>query len=112
MKKYQKLVKDNFDLIVRAEDALSHAIDNDDEVPIFAYSSVYITAGALLVIESDEKYDFNKLDRAAANNFARCLESYARYGNLSHECTMRCFTLAEQIKANTHYHLRKEILAN
>ena len=117
MKKYQKLAKDNIDLILKAEDSLSYSINNYDEeetveIPVFCLGSIYITRGALLVITADDKYDFNKLDIAVANSFANCLEIYQRYMDLSHDKAMQCLTLAREIKDNTHYHMKKEIFSS
>lgn len=117
MKKYQKLIKDNIDLISEAEDSLLYDIDHSDEnsVDISACNlrSIYMSSGALQMI--DGSYDFDLLPSSVAGAFANMLTAYgscAYEGKLSHEFIMHCFDLAKQIKDNLHYHRMREPIFN
>lgn len=117
MKKYQKLVHDNIDLISESSDSLMRVIDYPDDYDFEIYDgylrSIFLSSGALELINSD--YDYNNLPPRATSVFANLLTAYARNGDelgLSHELVMRCLNLTREINDNLHYHAMRKPLFN
>jgi len=112
MKKYQKLIKDNIDLISEIESSLLHDIDDEDNDIDFSSNHlciIYVSSGALAMI--DENYNFDQISERIASVFANMLFTYAScayVGKMSHEHQMRCFDLSREIKDNVHYHRMRE----
>ncbi len=114
MKKYQKLIRDNIDLISEAEDSLMRVIDYPADYDFEIYDgylrSIFLASGALEMIDTDYKYSDSSA--RAASVFANLLTAYARCGDelcLSHELVMRCLNLTREIKDNLHYHAMREL---
>ena len=111
MKKYQKIVKDNIDLISEIEDSLLDDIEERDNVPDSYLRSIYIASGALELI--DEDYNFEQLSMRASEVFANMIHAYAACayeGKMSHEHKMNCFDLSREIKDNIQWHRIREPL--
>lgn len=109
MKKYQKIVKDNIDLISEIEDSLLDDIEERDNVPDSYLRSIYIASGALELI--DEDYNFEQLSMRASEVFANMIHAYAACayeGKMSHEHKMNCFDLSREIKDNIQWHRIRE----
>lgn len=114
MKKYQKLIKDNIDLIGEVERSLLYDIwDNDiDDVKIddCYLRCIYVSSGALEMI--DENYNFDQLPMHVSDMFGRMIFAYAAcayQGKLSHEYKMHCFDLSKEITDNVRWHrIRKQ----
>lgn len=113
MKKYQKIVKDNIDLISEIEDSLLDDIEERDNVPDSYLRSIYIASGALELI--DENYNFEQLSMRASEVFANMIHAYAACayeGKMSHEHKMNCFDLSREIKDNIQWHRLREPMFN
>lgn len=117
MKKYQKIIKDNIDLISETEDTLMRVIDDPhDYDPVIHKGylrSIFLASGALEIIDAD--YDYSKLSARTAHVFANLLTEFAGSSqelNISHDLVMRCFKLSREIKANLHYHSMRTPLFN
>lgn len=115
MRKYQKIVKDNIDLIGEAEESLLYDIDHSEEngavIPNGYLRCIYVASGAIRMI--DENYDFSQIPVGVAETIANMLTAYASCaydGKLSHDFIMHCFDLSKQIKDNAHYHRMREPL--
>ena len=111
MKKYQKIVKDNIDLISEIEDSLLDDIAERDNVPDSYLRSIYIASGALELI--DENYNFEQLSMRVSEVFANMIHAYAACayeGKMSHEHKMNCFDLSREIKDNIQWHRIREPL--
>ena len=112
MKKYQKLIKHNIDLISEIERSLLYDIDNDvDELKNQNgyLRNIYISSGALELI--DENYNFDQLPMRITSAFANMIFVYAACayeGKMSHEHKMHCFDLSKEIKNNLHWHMIRE----
>ena len=109
MKKYQKIVKDNIDLISEIEDSLLDDIEERDNVPDSYLRSIYIASGALELI--DESYNFEQLSMRASEVFANMIYAYAACataGEISHEHKMHCLDLSREIKDNIQWHRIRE----
>lgn len=109
MKKYQKLIKDNIDLISEIEDSLLDDIEERDNVPDSYLRSIYIASGALELI--DENYNFEQLSMRVSEVFANMIHAYAACayeGKMSHEHKMNCFDLSREIKDNIQWHRIRE----
>lgn len=117
MKKYQKIIKDNIDLITETEDSLMRVIDYPDDYDAAIFDghlrSIFLASGQLELINSD--YDYNNLSARAASVFANLLTAFASSPselNISHDLVMRCFELSREIKDNLHYHAMRQPLLN
>jgi hypothetical protein len=117
MKKYQKLIRDNIDLISEAEDSLMRVIDYADDYDFEIYESylrsIFLASGQLEMIDTDYKY--SDLSARAASVFANLLTAYARNSDelsLSHELVMRCLNLTREINDNLHYHSMRAPIFN
>ena len=113
MKKYQKLIKDNIDLISEIEDSLLDDIDERDNVLDSYLRSIYIASGALELI--DENYNFDQLSMRASEVFANTIHAYAACayeGKMSHDHKMHCFDLSREIKDNIQWHRMREPMFN
>ena len=112
MKKYQKLIKDNIDLISEIEVSLLDDIHHNDDVVDEGYlRSIYIASGALELI--DESYNFNQLPIRVSEVFANMIFAYAASkSRMSHEHTMHCFDLSREIKDNIEWHRIREPMFN
>lgn len=117
MKKYQKIIKDNMDLMIETENSLMRVIDYPDDYDAVIYEghlrSIFLASGALEVIDAD--YDYNNLSARAARVFANLLTVFASSPKelyISHELVMRCFKLSREIKDNLHYHAMRQPLFN
>lgn len=117
MKKYQKLVHDNIDLIGEASDSLIRVIDYSDDYDFEIYDgylrSIFIASGALEMIDAD--YNYSNLPPRAASAFANLLTAYARNGDelgLSHDAVMQCLNLTREINDNLHYHVMRAPMFN
>lgn len=109
MKKYQKLIKDNIDLISEIEDSLLDDIEERDNVRDGYLRSIYIASGALELI--DENYNFDQLPMRASEVFANMIYAYAvcaYESQISHEHKMHCFDLSSEIKDNIRWHRMRE----
>ena len=109
MKKYQKLIKDNIDLILEIEDSLLDDIAERDNVRDGYLRSIYIASGALELI--DENYNFDQLPMRASEVFANMIYAYAAcatVGEISHQHKMHCLDLSREIKDNIHWHRIRE----
>ena len=109
MKKYQKIIKDNIDLISEIEISLLDDIAESDNVPDSYLRSIYIASGALELINAN--YDFNELPMRVSEVFANMIHAYAACaydGKMSHEHKMHCFDLSREIKDNIQWHRMKE----
>lgn len=117
MKKYQKLIRENMDLMFETKDALMRVIDYPDDYDAVIFDghlrSVFLATGQLELINSD--YDYNNLSARAASVFANLLTVFASSPKelyISHELVMRCFELSREIKDNLHYHAMRQPLFN
>lgn len=118
MKKYQKIIKDNIDLISELENSLMRVIDYPDDYDAVIFEghlrSVFLASGALEVI--DAGYDYNNLSARAASVFSNLLKVFAsspRQLNISHDLIMRCLNLSREINDNLHYHaMRNPMFSN
>ena len=117
MKKYQKMIKDNMDLISEAEDSLfydiEHSEENDANVSDGYLRSIYISSGALQMI--DENYDYSQIPSGVVSAFANMIFAYASCayeGKMSHDYKMHCFEVSRQIKDNLHWHRMREPMFN
>ncbi|WP_201510405.1 hypothetical protein [Psychrobacter alimentarius] len=113
MKKYQKIIKDNIDLISEIEVSLLDDIAERDNVPDGYLRSIYIASGALELI--DENYDFSELPMRVSEVFANMIHAYAACaydGKISHEHKMHCFDLSTKIKDNIQWHRMREPMFN
>lgn len=109
MKKYQKIIKDNIDLISEIEVSLLEDIGERDNVADSYLRSIYIASGALELI--DESYNFEQLSMRASEVFANMIFAYAACayeGKMSHEHKMNCFDLSREIKDNIQWHRIRE----
>lgn len=109
MKKYQKIIRDNIDLISETDAHLMRVIDYPDNYEVVIYEghlrSIFLASGQLELIDSD--YDYNNLSARAASVFANLLTVFASSPeklNIAHDLVMRCFELSREIKENLHYH--------
>ena len=118
MKKYQKIIKDNIDLMGETEDTLMRVIDDPHDYDPVIYEghlrSIFLASGALQVIDAD--YDYNKLSARTAHVFANLLTVFASNSkelSISHDLVMHCFELSKEIKDNLHYHsMRTPLFGN
>lgn len=113
MKKYQKMIKDNIDLISKIEVSLLDDIAESDNVPDGYLRSIYIASGALELI--DENYNFDQLPMRASEVFANMIYAYAACvtaGEISHEHKMHCLDLSREIKDNIQWHRLREPMFN
>lgn len=113
MKKYQKLIKENIDLISEIEVSLLDDIAERDNVSDGYLRSIYIASGALELI--DESYDFDQLPMRVSEVFANMMHAYAACaykGKMSHEHMMHCFDLSTEIKDNIQWHRIREPMFN
>tara|TARA_R110000751_G_C13609579_1_gene463229 strand:+ start:323 stop:664 length:342 start_codon:yes stop_codon:yes gene_type:complete len=111
MKKYQKLIKDNIDLISEIEVSLLDDIDERDNVLDSYLRSIYIASGALELI--DENYNFSQLPMRVSQVFANMIFAYAACAyesQMSHDHKMHCFDLSREIKDNIQWHRIREPL--
>ena len=111
MKKYQKLIKDNIDLISEIEVSLLDDIDERDNVLDSYLRSIYIASGALELI--DENYNFSQLPMRVSQVFANMIFAYAACAyesQTSHDHKMHCFDLSREIKDNIQWHRIREPL--
>lgn len=111
MKKYQKLIKDNMDLISEIEVSLLDDIDERDNVLDSYLRSIYIASGALELI--DENYNFSQLPMRVSQVFANMIFAYAACAyesQMSHDHKMHCFDLSREIKDNIQWHRIREPL--
>ena len=113
MKKYQKIVKDNIDLISEIEVSLLEDIDERDNVADSYLRSIYIASGALELIDSN--YNFSELSTRVSEVFANMIHAYAACAyesQISHEHKMYCFDLSREIKDNIQWHRVREPMFN
>ena len=111
MKKYQKLIRDNIDLISEIEVSLLDDIDERDNVLDSYLRSIYIASGALELI--DENYNFSQLPMRVSQVFANMIFAYAACAyesQMSHDHKMHCFDLSREIKDNIQWHRIREPL--
>lgn len=117
MKKYQKIIKDNIDLISELENSLMRVIDYPDDYDAVIFEghlrSIFLASGQLELINSD--YDYNNLSARAASVFANLLTVFASAPKelyISHELAIRCLKLSREIKDNLHYHAMRNPIFN
>lgn len=119
MKKYQRLIKDNIDLISEVEESLMNDIDSEDadiseSVKDSYHRAIFVASGAIRMIYAD--YDYEKISLTMTENIANILFAYASCAydsKMSHEHKMHCFDLSREIKDNVHYHrMRTPIFQN
>lgn len=114
MKKYQKLIKDNIDLIGEAEKSLMNDIDSEyaeqsESVQPGYHRAIFFASGAIRMIHAD--YDYEQISLTMSENIANILFAYAACAyesKMSHEHKMHCFDLSREIKDNVHWHRMRE----
>lgn len=117
MKKYQKIIKDNIDLISEIENSLIRVIDYPDDYDAVIFEghlrSVFLASGQLELINSD--YDYSNLTTRAASIFSNLLTVFASSPKelyISHELAMRSLKLSREINENLHYHAMRSPIFN